>query len=179
MAHLDPHLHGRRAKALDIANLSVKGRHGPSQPAVKQMAAKKHRAVKKRQIAHMRDFYCSLDIECNCPACSDETLGFSDQQIRKQQPTLACLGQHDILGPALKIGERKVAECSSFDEWYSWLKSYFPDTVAGRHAMDHIMDWMHHKMGGKCTHKMGDLRAKGNFGSDSCGLPFGLPVVDR
>lgn len=178
MAHLDPHKHGTRAKALDIANLSVKGRHGPSQPSNKQKAAKKHRAVKKRQLAHMCDFYCSLDLDCECPACSDESLGFSDQQIRNQQPYLACLGGHDILGPAFKIARKKVAECGSFDQWYSWLKSYFPDTLAGRHAMNHIMVDLHYKMQSRCSHKLIDLEAKGNFGSDTCDLPFGLPLVN-
>ena len=176
MAHLDPQLHGKRAKALDVANLSVKGRHGSSQPSTKQKAAKKHRAVKKRQVAHLRDFYCSLDLDCECPACADEVLGFSDQQIRKQEPFLACLGGHDVLRPVLRIAKKKVSECASFDEWYSWLKSYFPDTLAGRHAMNHIMAHVHNQADGRCLHKLGYLEAKGNFGPDSCDLPFGLPL---
>lgn len=178
MAHLDPHKHVKRAKALDVANLSVKGRHGPSQPSTKQKAAKKHRSVKKRQIAHLRDFHCSLDLDCECPACSDEVLGFSDQQIRKQEPFLACLGGHDVLRPVLRIAKKKVSECASFDQWYSWLKSYFPDTLAGRHAMNHIMVELHYRMQSRCSHKLIDLEAKGNFGSDTCDLPFGLPLVN-
>jgi len=71
-----------------------------------------------------------------------------------------------------------VAECGSFDQWYSWLKSYFPDTLAGRHAMNHIMVELHYKMQSRCSHKLIDLEAKGNFGSDTCDLPFGLPLVN-
>jgi len=37
---------------------------------------------------------------------------------------------------------------------------------------------LHYKMQSRCTHKLIDLEAKGNFGPDSCDLPFGLPLVN-
>jgi len=173
MAHKHSRLHHTRAKALDIANLSVKGRHGPSQPSEKKMAAKLHRTRKKRQVATLRDFVCEGSLDCDCPACSDEVLGFSDQQIRRQEPYNACLGGHDILGPALKIAEHMVRQCDTFDDWYSWLKSFFPDTVAGRHAMNHIMQSLHAWTDCVCLADRRIDGATGNFRGCACGRPFG------
>lgn len=173
MAHIDSRRNRRLAKALDLANLSVKGRHGPSQPGEKKKAAKHHRAAKKRDLVALRNFICSGVDECPCPGCSDEALGFSDQQIRRQHPYYACMGMHDILGPALAAGRHMVQQCESFDEWYSWLKNFFPDTVAGRHAMNHIMNELDSWI--ECVCRAGYRNATGNFRPCTCGLAFGRP----
>jgi hypothetical protein len=173
MAHIDPRRHRKKAKALDVANLSVKGRHGPSQPSEKKMATKLHRTRKKRQIAKLRDFVCEGSLDCECPACSDEVLGFSDQQIRRQEPYHACLGGHDVLGPSMKIARHMIEHFESFDEWYSWLKAFFPDTLAGRHAMNHILQKLDDWVECTCFQRPDVIEAKGNFRSCSCGLAFG------
>ena len=86
MAPINPRLHRRKTKALDMANLPDKGMHRPSQPSEKKMAAKLHRTWKTRQFAKLRDFVYEGSLDCDCPACSEEILGFPGR-IQSAGPT--------------------------------------------------------------------------------------------
>ena len=141
MSHLDSRRHHRRAKGLDIGNLSVKGRHGRLQRREKQQRNQIRRRRADRTIHAARHARCSLDDSCLCAGCNDDMP--TDRSLAKldrmNDSLYFCLGPHDRLGPTMAVARAAIGKTSSFSEWFALMKEFFPDTVAGRHALDHAM----------------------------------------
>ena len=77
---------------------------------------------------------------------------------------------HDHLGPTYRVARNAASELQNFDDWFSFLKAYFPDTLAGRHALGHIMLDVREILG--CTCEDGrpwyPVSAKGNIRPCPC-----------
>jgi hypothetical protein len=57
---------------------------------------------------------------------------------------------------------------------FSWLKRNYPDTLAGRHAIDHIMTALGGIVGCTCDiYGRGDYNAKDNQSQCTCGAFLG------
>ena len=80
----------------------------------------------------------------------------------------------DALGGVMRSGEKWAYRLGSSDELFSWLKKNYPDTLAGRHAIDHIMMALSGLLGCICDV---DWDGKGNHGQCTCGA-FLYPIPD-
>ncbi len=173
MAHVNSHKEPRRAKMLDLANQSVKGSTGSqgrySRPGWKRLAHHAERRYGDQTYRHLRDFRCSGDAECDCPGCSSDpgpsTRIPEDRWVRFEiAPSL------DDLGGAFRSAEKWAFRLGSSDALFSWLKENYPDTLAGRHAIDHIMEGLTGWYGVvqcKCK-ELEYASGKGNHGQCTC-----------
>jgi hypothetical protein len=74
----------------------------------------------------------------------------------------------------MRSGEKWAYRLGSSDELFSWLKRNYPDTLAGRHAIDHIMMNLDEIVGCTCNITgRDDCNAKGNHGQCTCGAYLG------
>ncbi len=173
MAHFNSHEDPRRAKMLDLANKTVKGSIGRGQRRsrrrIKQLYHHWERRSADRTYRHLRDFRCSGDAECDCLGCSCEA---RTHRSRETDPWwgVEVAPSRDDLGGALRSGEKWARRLGSSDAFLSWLKRNYPDTVAGRHAIEHIMDGVHRRMlGCVCEIDWSLHGPKGNHGQCTCG----------
>ncbi len=173
MVHINSHLEPRRAKRLDLANKTVKGSVGRScrrdRRRSKQLHHHSERRSADRTYRHLRNFRCSGDVECDCLGCSCEAW----TTTRKPEDVpwgFDVAPSLDDLGGALRSGEKWARRLGSSDAFLSWLKRSYPNTVAGRHAIEHIMQWVHsHMLGCVCEIDWFIHGPKGNHGQCTCG----------
>ncbi len=174
MAHVNSHKEPRRAKMLDLANKTVKGSVGSrnarrARRGKKQLYHQWERRVGDQTYRHLRDFRCSGETECDCPGCSCEPWTETRKrtvplQFGEVAPSL------DDLGGALRSAEKWAFRLGSSDALFSWLKENYPDTLAGRHAIDHIMEGLTGWYGVvqcKCK-ELEYASGKGNHGQCTC-----------
>ena len=171
MAHVNPHKEPRRAKMLDLANKTVKGSVGQrgqrrGRRRVKQLVHKWERRRGDQTYRHLRDFHCSGDAECDCPGCSCEP-GTATRDPHWLYSDMA--PSLDDLGGAFRSAEKWAFRLGSSDALFSWLKENYPDTLAGRHAIDHIMGWIPYALGCVCEIVWWEHGAKGNHAQCTCG----------
>ena len=181
MPHIDPRREHRRAKMLDLANNSVKGR---DRCGARHLQSRDGRQLKRRfersTYQHLRDFRCSGDVECECPGCSCESWTANDTWARRWADYKGGYlyyvkrGGPDNLSGAYLSAEKWAYRLGSIDELFSWLKRNYPDTLAGRHAIDHIMMALSGLLGCICDV---DWNGKGNHGQCTCGA-FLYPIPD-
>jgi hypothetical protein len=173
---------------LDLANKTVKGSCSGSKRnrhTVKQEYHQWERTQARRTYRHLRDFRCSGDLECDCPGCSCDLS--TTESGRDRDVVYSGIARcyfyfrHslDDLGGALRSATVWARRLGSSDEFYSWVKHNYPDTLAGRHAIGHVMAWIPIDLGCGCEYKyMWDPDApKGRLGQCTCGA-F-LPKEDR
>ena len=165
MAHISSRLEPRRAKMLDLASKTVKGRG--DQRVAKQDYHQWARRCEDRTYRHLRDFHCSGDAECDCSGCSCELWTAGRIRTKYRWPG----GAHslDDLGGALRSAEKWARRLGSSDVFLCWLKRNYPKTVAGRHAIEHIMDWIPRELGCVCEIDWYWHGPKGNHGQCTCG----------
>ena len=171
MAHVNSHKEPRRAKMLDLANKSVKGSVGVHHHAAKQFYHQWIRNYEGQTYRHLRDFRCSGDVECDCPGCSCELWNTAGGRNLRLQPYWAYSvieTMRDDLGGAYRSAEKWALRLGSSDAFLSWLKRNYPDTVAGRHAVDHIMEDLDRVIGCNCE-ELKNASGKGNHGQCTCG----------
>ena len=175
MAHVNSHKEPRRAKMLDLANKSVKGSVGSRNARLNRRGKKQRyhqweRRVGDQTYRHLRDFRCSGDVECDCPGCSCEphpatrNLPGGPFMFEEVAPSL------DDLGGAFRSAEKWAFRLGSSDALFSWLKENYPDTLAGRHAIDHVMEGLTGWYGVvqcKCK-ELANASGKGNHGQCTC-----------
>ena len=167
MAHINPRLEPRRAKMLDLANKTVKG--SGNQRVKKQDNHQYQRRCENRTYRHLHDFHCSGDAECDCSGCSCEL--WTAAPIRAKYQWAGEVHSLDDLGGALRSGEKWARRLGSSDAFLSWLKRNYPDTVAGRHAIEHIMGSVDNPqyLGCFCEIDWDTHGPKGNHGQCTCG----------
>jgi hypothetical protein len=73
----------------------------------------------------------------------------------------------DDLGGAFRSAEKWALRLGSSDALFSWLKENYPDTLAGRHAIDHIMEGLQWVVQCKCK-ELANASGKGNHGQCTC-----------
>ena len=173
MAHVNSHKEPRRAKMLDLANQSVKGSTGSqgrySRPGWKRLAHHTERRYGDQTYRHLRDFRCSGDAECDCPGCSSEP-GPSTRIPEDRWTYCEIAPSLDDLGGAFRSAEKWALRLGSSDALFSWLKENYPDTLAGRHVIDHIMEGLTGWYGVvqcKCK-ELEYASGKGNHGQCTC-----------
>ena len=181
MPHIDPRREHRRAKMLDLANNSVKG---SDRCGTRHLQSRHGRQLKRRfersTYHHLRDFRCSGDVECECPGCCCESWTANDTWARRWSggeggfAWYVMNGGPDNLAGAYLSAEKWAYRLGSSDELFSWLKRNYPDTLAGRHAIDHIMMALSGLLGCICDV---DWDGKGNHGQCTCGA-FLYPIPD-
>lgn len=175
MAHVNSHKEPRRAKMLDLANKSVKGSVGGNRGnrhAAKQFYHQWIRTYERQTYRHLRDFRCSGDVECDCLGCSCELWNTAGGRNLRPEPWWAYPvidRMSDDLGGALRSAKKWAPRLGSSDAFLSWLKRNYPDTVAGRHAVDHIIDWVPRVFGCVCEIDWEEHGPKGNHGQCTCG----------
>jgi len=186
MPHIDPRREHRRAKMLDLANNSVKGSDGRGG---RRWSSRDGRQLKRRfersTYHHLRDFRCSGDVECECPGCSCESWTANDTWARRWADYKGGYvyyvkrGGPDNLSGAIGSAKKWAYRLGSSDELFSWLKRNYPATLAGRHAVDHIMTDLEWIVGCTCN-IIGNndiWNAKGNHRQCTCGA-FLYPIPD-
>ena len=173
MAHINSHKEPRRAKMFDLANQSVKGSTGSQgrygRPGWKRLAHHSERRYEDQTYRHLRDFRCSGDAECDCPGCSSEP-GPSTRIPEDRWTHCEVAPSLDNLGGAFRSAEKWALRLGSSDALFSWLKENYPDTLAGRHAIDHIMEGLTGWYGVvqcKCK-ELVNASGKGNHGQCTC-----------
>jgi hypothetical protein len=173
MAHVNSHKEPRRAKMLDLANQSVKGSTGSqgrySRPGWKRLAHHAERRYGDQTYRHLRDFRCSGDAECDCPGCSSDP-GPSTRIPEDRWNRFEIAPSLDDLGGAFRSAEKWAFRLGSSDALFSWLKENYPDTLAGRHVIDHIMEGLTGWYGVvqcKCK-ELEYASGKGNHGQCTC-----------
>ena len=169
MAHVNSHKEPRRAKMLDLANKSVKGSTGSAgrygRPGWKRLDHHAERRNGDQTYRHLRDFRCSGDAECDCPGCSSDS-GPSTRIPEDRWNHYGTAPSLDDLGGVFRSAEKWAFRLGSSDALFSWLKENYPDTLAGRHAIDHIMeDLTWGVVECKCNVAFG---GKGNHGQCTC-----------
>ena len=174
MGHVSSHKEPRRAKMLNLANKTVKGSVGSRNARLNRRGKKRRyhqweRRVGDQAYRHLRDFRCSGETECDCPGCSCEPWTETRKptvplQFGEVAPSL------DDLGGALRSAEKWAFRLGSSDALFSWLKENYPDTLAGRHAIDHIMEGLTGWYGvAQCKCKeLDNASGKGNHGQCTC-----------
>ena len=174
MAHINPHKEPRRAKMLDLANKSVKGSLGGNRSrrsvrrTTKQLYQQWERRSADRTYRHLRDFRCSGEAECDCPGCSCE-LGNTPEARKWAFWAYPHFENRDDLAGAFRSAEKWALRLGSSDALLSWLKQNYPDTLAGRHAIDHIMESFRYGGYGMVQCKCDvDFGGKGNHGQCTC-----------
>ena len=184
MPHIDPRREHRRAKMLDLANSSVKGNRSNRIRRVYRRAVKENRRCRRHEgRPYLRDFRCSGDVECECPGCSYDSWPRNDRWASMQgrpypvdyYDRVGVLQMVDALGGVMRSGEKWAYRLGSSDELFSWLKRNYPDTLAGRHAIDHIMTTLDVIVGCICNIIGRGSVAKGNHGQCTCGA-FLYPI---
>jgi len=156
---------------LDLANKSVKGSVGVHHHAAKQFYHQWIRNYEGQTYRHLRDFRCSGDVECDCPGCSCELWNTAGGRNLRPEPSWAYSvieTMRDDLGGAYRSAEKWALRLGSSDAFLSWLKRNYPDTVAGRHAVDHIMESLDRVIGCNCE-ELKNASGKGNHGQCTCG----------
>jgi len=142
MAHIDSRRERRRSKMLDHANQSVRGSRSCARASTRarQEAMQLRRSILNQPLRTLRDIRCSLADECDCAACDfDDATAMLDRLGRDRWSGHEFV-MPDHLAPGLRMAARKLEEFDGeFDPWMSWLKSNLPDTLAGRHLLDHIV----------------------------------------
>ena len=170
MAHINPRLDPRRAKMLDQGNKSVKGGNQGKRRAQRVAKQNYHQWVRRcedRTYRHLRDFRCSGDAECDCPGCSSEP-GPSTRIPEDRWNHFETAPSLDDLGGAFRSAKKWALRLGSSDALFSWLKENYPDTLAGRHAIDHIMEGLTGWWGlVQCKCNV-DFGGKGNHGQCTC-----------
>jgi hypothetical protein len=173
MAHVNSHKEPRRAKMLDLANQSVKGSTGSQgrygRPGWKRLAHHAERRYGDQTYRHLRDFRCSGDAECDCPGCSSDP-GPSTRIPEDRWNRFEIAPSLDDLGGAFRSAEKWAFRLGSSDALFSWLKENYPDTLAGRHVIDHIMEGLTGWYGVvqcKCK-ELEYASGKGNHGQCTC-----------
>ena len=173
MAHVNSHKEPRRAKMLDLANQAVKGSTGSAgrygRPGWKRLAHHAERRYGDQTYRHLRDFRCSGDAECDCPGCSSDP-GPSTRIPEDRWNRFEIAPSLDDLGGAFRSAEKWALRLGSSDALFSWLKENYPDTLAGRHAIDHIMEGLTGWYGVvqcKCK-ELDNASGKGNHGQCTC-----------
>lgn len=146
MSHIDPGRERLRAKMLDHANQSVRG-HRSSGRATRrhlQTMSQVRRAMLKQPLQHLHDIRCSGADDCVCDACEFD----GDARVRVRRGygrwwNGFIIGEPrgiDHLAPGYRMARKKLIEFDGeFEPWFSWLKANLPDTLAGRHLLDHIV----------------------------------------
>lgn len=167
MAHIDSRRERRRSKGLDMANISVKGRHGHAHAKHKRLRTRMHRHRTNQFVRSLGYIPCGLPYGCRCAPCPDRDLYLPDQVQRRLDTFKPCVRNHDVLGGIFAVGRHAVRHSTSFDMWFSWMKSYFPDTLAGRHALDHLMTELSTWTGCSCVETV--RSSKQNVKSCTCG----------
>ena len=170
MAHINPRLDPRRAKMLDQGNKSVKGGNQGKRRAQRVAKQNYHQWVRRcedRTYRHLRDFRCSGDAECDCPGCSCEL--WTAGRIFTKWHWSWYWDSLDDLGGVYRSAEKWALRLGSSDAFLSWLKRNYPDTVAGRHAVDHIMSDIPRSLGCVCEIDWEEHGPKGNHGQCTCG----------
>ena len=169
MAHINPRLDPGRAKGLDLGNKSVKGGNRGKRRAQRVAKQNYHQLARRcedRTYRHLRDFHCSGDAECDCPGCSCEL--WTAGRIYTRWHWDWYWNSLDDLGGAYRSAEKWALRLGSSDAFLSWLKRNYPDTVAGRHAVDHIMEDLDRVIGCNCE-ELKNASGKGNHGQCTCG----------
>ncbi len=184
MPHIDPRREHRRAKMLDLANSSVKGhRSNITRRKYRRMVKEDRRCRRREGRPYLRDFRCSGDLECECRGCSYDPWPRNDRWGSTQTkggpitdpPGISYFPMVDALGGVMRSGEKWAYRLGSSDELFSWLKKNYPDTLAGRHAIDHIMTALSDRLGCICNIIGRGSVAKGNHGQCTCGA-FLYPI---
>jgi len=157
-----------------MANISVKGRHGRAHSKHKRLATRMHRRRLNQQVRGLEYMFCGLPYGCTCAVCPDRDLYLPDQVQRRSDTFQPCVSNHDVLGGVIAIGRHAARNSASFDEWFSWMKSYFPDTLAGRHALDHVVDDLRTTSDCSCIAKV--RSAKQNIKPCTCGWAWPAPA---
>ena len=170
MAHVNSHTEPRRAKMLDLANKTVKGSNSQNRHVAKQEYHQWERTQARRTYRHLRDFRCSGNDECDCPGCSCElsaTESVMDRRRIEPRNTTMDLSFDDLKG-SVRSAEKWARRLGTSDAYYSWLKRNYPDTLAGRHAIDHLMEVSF--LGCRCSEFFYGVDSKFNFsGQCTCG----------
>ena len=170
MAHVNSHTEPRRAKMLDLANKTVKGSTSQNRHVAKQEYHQWERAQARRTYRHLRDFRCSGNDECDCPGCSCElsaTESVMDRRRIEPRNTTMDYSFDDLKG-SVRSAEKWARRLGTSDAYYSWLKRNYPDTLAGRHAIDHLMEVSF--LGCRCSEFFYGVDSKFNFsGQCTCG----------
>ena len=169
MAHVNSHTEPRRAKMLDLANKTVKGSTSQNRHVAKQEYHQWERAQARRTYRHLRDFRCSGNDECDCPGCSCDLSATESVEVRRRiEPPFTTIGySFDDLNGSFRSAEKWARRLGTSDAYYSWLKRNYPDTLAGRHAIDHLMELSF--LGCRCSEFHYGVDSKANFGQCTCG----------
>lgn len=169
MAHVNSHTEPRRAKMLDLANKTVKGSTSQNRHVAKQEYHQWERAQARRTYRHLRDFRCSGNDECDCPGCSCELSATESVMDRRRiEPRNTTMDySFDDLNGSLRSAEKWARRLGTSDAYHSWLKRNYPDTLAGRHAIDHLMELSF--LGCRCSEFLYGVGSKTNFGQCTCG----------
>ena len=185
MVHIDSRRERRRAKMLDLANSSVKGhRSNITRRKYRRMVKEDRRCRRREGRPYLRDFRCSGDLECECRGCSYDPWPRNDRWGSTQTkggpvtdpPDISYFPMVDALRGVMRSAEKWAYRLGSSDELFSWLKRNYPDTLAGRHAIDHIMKSIAWLVGCTCDIYCNynyDYNAKDNRGQCTCGAFLG------
>ena len=144
MAHVDPRREHRRAKMLDHARASVSGGRSGGRgyyARCSQDVRQRRRRAETRQLVGMRDVRCALDVDCTCVICESDGFDLAARRWTdfNGRHSWFCDCSKDHLSPGRRMAARKLEEFDGdFDVWFSWLKRHLPDTLAGRHLLDHL-----------------------------------------
>ena len=123
----------------DHARASVSGRshygtsNNPQKSRSRIRRAKLQAATKFHQ-----GIRCSASLECECELCEYDDHG--PAVVKHFEHKWWGPGHRDHLKPGYRMAAKKLVEFDGdFDPWFSWLKKNLPDTLAGRHLLDHIV----------------------------------------
>jgi len=77
----------------------------------------------------------------------------------------------DDLNGSFRSAEKWARRLGTSDAFHSWLKRNYPDTLAGRHAIGHLMDFgmFADSLGCCCSEFLDGVNSKTNFGQCTCG----------
>ena len=142
MSHCDPRVHRRAAKMKDLARASVSGTSRYRSSKNVQQSRSRTRRAKLESITYFpAGLVCSGADECECAFCEyDDTASIVVKGYEHQWWRTSA---RDHNNPGYRMAEKKLLEFEGeFDRWYSWLKHNMPDTLAGRHLLDHIVGWV-------------------------------------
>ena len=173
MAHVNSHTEPRRAKMLDLANKTVKGSNSQNRHVAKQEYHQWERTQARRTYRHLRDFRCSGNDECDCPGCLCElSTTESVEDRRGKEPHFTTISyRFDDLKGSFRSAKKWARRLGTSDAYHSWLKRNYPDTLAGRHAISHLMDpgFLYFHFRCRCREFLYGVNSKTNFGQCTCG----------
>jgi len=98
----------------------------------------------KQPLQHLHDIRCSGTDDCVCDACEfDDDVRARVRRGYGRWWNGSIIGEPrgiDHVAPGYRMARKKLIEFDGeFDPWFSWLKANLPDTLAGRHLLDHIV----------------------------------------